>query len=92
MGWVLVAGDFALHGGMDRANLELARFLAQESPVHLVTHHASEEIAKLPNITVHRVARPFGMHLAGQPLLARAGRKWAAHFAPQGYRVIVERW
>jgi len=88
-GWVLVAGDFAPHGGMDRANLELARFLAAESPVHLVTHRAADEVAKVPNVTIHRVARPLGKHLLGQPLLARAGRRWAARFAAEGYRVVV---
>jgi glycosyltransferase involved in cell wall biosynthesis len=88
-GWLLVAGDFVRHGGMDRANLELARFLAAEHPVHLVTHRADDEIAKLPNVTVHRVSRPFGKHLLGQPLLARAGRQWAARLAREGYRVIV---
>jgi glycosyltransferase involved in cell wall biosynthesis len=86
---MLVAGDFTPHGGMDRANLELARFLATDRPVHLVTHRAADEVAKLPNVTVHRVSRPFGRHLLGEPLLARAGRKWAARLAPEGYRVVV---
>lgn len=88
-GWVLVAGDFASHGGMDRANLELAKFLAAEAPVHLVTHRAAEELVSEPNITVHRVPRPFGKHLLGQPLLALAGRRWAARLTGDGSRVVV---
>jgi glycosyltransferase involved in cell wall biosynthesis len=74
---------------MDRANLELARFLAAERPVHLVTHRADDDVAKLPNVTVHRVPRPFGKHVLGQPLLALAGRQWAARLAREGYRVVV---
>ena len=87
-GWLLVAGDFTPHGGMDRANLELARFLAVDDPVHLVAHRA-DPVLDGPNVTVHRVSRPFGKHLLGQPLLARAGRKWAARLARDGCRVIV---
>ena len=37
----------------------------------------------------HRVPRPFGRHLLGAPLLARAGRRVARRFAPAGYRVLV---
>jgi glycosyltransferase involved in cell wall biosynthesis len=88
-GWLLVAGDFTHHGGMDRANLELARYLSIDQPVHLVAHRVANDIAQLPNVTVHRVPRPFGMHLLGQPLLARAGRKWAARLQSDGYRMIV---
>ena len=88
-GTLLVSGDFALNGGMDRANLELARFLAAEQPVHLVTHRVADELSENPNITVHRVPRPFGRHLLAQPLLARAGRKWASRLAGDGFRVVV---
>jgi glycosyltransferase involved in cell wall biosynthesis len=74
---------------MDRANLELARFLAGDGPVHLVTHRAAEDLAAHPNVTVHTVPRPFGRHLLGQPLLARAGRAVAARLAGRGFRVVV---
>jgi glycosyltransferase involved in cell wall biosynthesis len=74
---------------MDRANLELARYLAIDQQVHLVAHRVENEIAQLANVTVHRVPRPLGKHLLGQPLLARAGRKWAARLARAGYRVVV---
>jgi glycosyltransferase involved in cell wall biosynthesis len=87
-GWVLVAGDFTRLGGMDRANLELARALAGDGPVHLVTHRAADELSALPNVTVHRVRRPLGRHLLGRPLLAAAGRKWARRLAA-GFRVVV---
>ncbi len=89
IGWLLIAGDFALNGGMERANLELARFLAVDEPVHLVTHRAAEELSANPNVTVHRVPRPFGKDLLGQPLLARAGRKWASRLSGDGFRTVV---
>jgi glycosyltransferase involved in cell wall biosynthesis len=87
-GWLLVAGDFSAHGGMDRANLELAKYLAAKDPVHLVSHRA-DALEKIANITVHRVSRPLGRHLLGRPLLARAGRRWAARLSAKGFRVIV---
>ena len=88
-GHLLVAGDFMPHGGMDRANLELARFLAAESPVHLVAHRVDAELLATPNVIFHPVTRPFGKHLLGQPFLAHAGREWAKRLAPQGFRVVV---
>ena len=64
-GWLLVAGDFTPLGGMDRANHALACHLAGRGPVHLVTHRAAADLAAHPNVTVHRVARPFGRPLLG---------------------------
>jgi glycosyltransferase involved in cell wall biosynthesis len=86
---VIVSGDFVPHGGMDLANLELARFLATQDPVHLVTHRVSEDLAALPNVIVHRVRRPFGKNLLGKPFLALAGRRWARRLGRMGNRVIV---
>lgn len=88
-GWLLVAGDFMPHGGMDRANLEFARLLAADSPVHLVGHRAADELREHPNVTFHPVSRPLGRHLLGAPLLARAGWRWATGLAAEGFRVVV---
>jgi glycosyltransferase involved in cell wall biosynthesis len=90
--WLLVSGDFTPLGGMDVANHALARYLALRAgteAVHLVTHRAWADLAELPTVRVHRVARPRGSHLLGMPLLARAGRAWARRLAPGGARVIV---
>jgi glycosyltransferase involved in cell wall biosynthesis len=86
---LIVAGDICHHGGMDRANLELARFLATRYPVHLVTHRVDPQLAALPNVTVHQVPRPWGRHLLGEPLLASAGRAWAKRLSREGFRVVV---
>jgi glycosyltransferase involved in cell wall biosynthesis len=88
-GWLLVAGDFSPFGGMDRANLALARHLADRGPVHLVTHRAWDDLAAHPNVIVHRVPRPLGRHLLGGPFLARAGRRWAERLTRRGFRVVV---
>ena len=90
--WLLVSGDFTPLGGMDMANYALARHLAARpgtEAVHLVTHRAWPDLAALPAVRVHRVARPGGRHLLGMPLLARAGRAWARRLAPGGARVVV---
>jgi glycosyltransferase involved in cell wall biosynthesis len=89
--WLLITGDFTLLGGMDRANYALADYLARQADteVHLVTHRASGELAALPAVHVHSVRRPWGSHWLGQPLLARAGRRWARRLVPRGARVVV---
>jgi glycosyltransferase involved in cell wall biosynthesis len=87
--WLLVAGDFRPHGGMDRANHALAVSLARDPrfDVQLVTHHASADLAPL-GVTVRTVRRPLGAHLLGAPLLARAARRVAARL-PAGARVVA---
>jgi glycosyltransferase involved in cell wall biosynthesis len=85
--WALVAGDFVLHGGMDRANYALAAFLARAGDrVELVTHRAAAELAALPGVVVYRVMRPVGSHFLGSWWLARAGRR---HAGSAETRVVV---
>jgi glycosyltransferase involved in cell wall biosynthesis len=87
--WLLVAGDFTPFGGMDAANHALARYLATRGEVHLVTHHASADLAALPAITVHRVWRPFDWDFLGAALLARRGREVWRQLVPRGVHAIV---
>jgi glycosyltransferase involved in cell wall biosynthesis len=89
--WVLVSGDFTPLGGMDRANYALAAHLAADrgDAVHLVAHRAWPDLAALPNVTVHRVWRPFGSHSLGKPLLAAGGRRRARALVARGARVVV---
>jgi glycosyltransferase involved in cell wall biosynthesis len=55
---------------MDAANFALASYLARHGrETNLVAHRVDPELARLPNIRAHRVARPFGSHLLGFPLL-----------------------
>jgi glycosyltransferase involved in cell wall biosynthesis len=87
--WLLVAGDFTQCGGMDAANHALARYLAARGEVHLVTHHASADLAALPAITVHRVWRPFDRDFLGSALLARRGQEIWRQLVPRGVRAVV---
>jgi glycosyltransferase involved in cell wall biosynthesis len=77
--WLLVAGDFTLSGGMDRANYHLAWHLAErtDSLVRLVSHRVAEPLATHPRVEVHRVRRPLGRHFLGAACLNRAGRRLA---------------
>ena len=76
--WVIVAGGFHPLGGMDRANLALARHLiGAGTPVHLVAHEIDSAIAAHPLVTAHRVVRPTGMPALADHLLGRAGMKTA---------------
>jgi glycosyltransferase involved in cell wall biosynthesis len=78
--WLIVAGDFALTGGMDSANYHLAKYLAVhcDKPVTLVAHRVAPPLADHPRVTVHKVVRPAGRHLLGEKFLDRAGRRAAA--------------
>ena len=81
--WALAAGDFTPLGGMDRANHALARYLALSGrDVHLVAHRVWPDLAALPGVTVHLAARPFGAHLLGAPLLARAAARVGRRLGP----------
>jgi glycosyltransferase involved in cell wall biosynthesis len=81
--WALAAGDFTPQGGMDRANHALARYLAMSGrDVHLIAHRVWPDLASLPGVTVHHAARPFGAHLLGAPLLARAASTTARRLGP----------
>ena len=90
--WVLVAAGFHCKGGMDKANLALAEYLSgRGTPVHVVGHRVDAELAKHPNITVHKVRLPGGSFLFGQPFLNARGRKVATDLMAQnsGTTVLV---
>ncbi|MGH7178747.1 MAG: glycosyltransferase family 4 protein, partial [Tepidisphaeraceae bacterium] len=87
---LLVSGDFALTGGMDRANFALADFLARQGrEVHLVAHRVDKGLASQPSVTVHLIPRPMGRTILGAPLLARAAHPLARRISRDGGRVIV---
>src|SRR5439155_20106418 len=93
--WLIVSGDFALHGGMDKSNYHLAWYLAEElqRPVTLVAHHVDEPLASHHRVRYVRVPRPLRSHRLGAPLLDWTGRAEANRLravAPQG-RVLVTR-
>ena len=88
--WMLVAGDLTPLGGMDAANHALARHLAARGDeLHLVAHRAWHDLQGLPSVTVHQVWRPFGRHLFGSPMLARAGQRLWARLQRRQARVIA---
>ena len=87
--WLVASGDFTSLGGMDRANLGLASFLARRGDrVRLVAHRVADELASLPGVETHLVPRPFGAHLIGAPLLARAAAR-QARALPPGARMLM---
>ncbi|MEP7340602.1 MAG: glycosyltransferase family 1 protein, partial [Acidobacteriota bacterium] len=89
--YVLVSGDFVPWGGMDRANYELARYLAEEvqANVHLVAYHVASPLAEHPHVTWHKVKKPFNKYLLAEPLLRRTGREVARRLGTKEARVIV---
>lgn len=89
--FVLVSGDFTTWGGMDRANYELAWYLAdqQAASVHLVSYYVAAPLADHPNVTWHRVPKPLDMYFLAEPLLAKAGYRVARTLMEQGARVII---
>jgi glycosyltransferase involved in cell wall biosynthesis len=87
--YLLVAGHFVESGGMDRANLELARYLLTRGhEVHLVAHRVSSNLAKHPAAVVHYAPRPLGSNLLGEPVLDSVGR-FVARRLPSATRIVV---
>jgi glycosyltransferase involved in cell wall biosynthesis len=100
--WLLIAGDFAPHGGMDMANFALANYLARPQggaggegdvrngrEVHLVSHHVSPALAALSTVRVHTAPRPFGAERLGEPILRLSARRWQQRLASRGVRTIA---
>jgi glycosyltransferase involved in cell wall biosynthesis len=91
MSVLLVSGDFAALGGMDRANYELAWYLAEEvaAKVHLVAYRVTEPLASHPNVMWRRVPKPLNSYSLGASFLARLGQTEARWVAKQGGRIVV---
>jgi|SRR5882724_2370667 len=88
---LLVSGDFKHGGGMDRANYELARHLAEDvgANVYLVAYHVAEPLASHPRVVWRRVPKPLKSYSLGASLLAKRGRAEALWIEQQGGRTIV---
>jgi glycosyltransferase involved in cell wall biosynthesis len=87
---LLVAADFIKTGGMDVANHAVARYLAEQGgDVHLVAHSADSDLTGFPNVVFHRVLRPAGSYLLGEPLIDRTGRRLARELAWRNVRVLA---
>jgi glycosyltransferase involved in cell wall biosynthesis len=73
--WVIVAPGFHRAGGMEKANLALARHLAERgTPVHLVGHAIDDDLAGRPGVAANVVPRARGSFLLADRALARRGR------------------
>lgn len=87
---LLVSGDFTPWGGMDHANYELARYLADRGhQVHLVGHTVAPPLSEHSCVTRHLVERPLNSRALGAPLLAWRARRIAEKLYSKGGRVIV---
>lgn len=90
--WVLVGAGFHRGAGMESANAALASYLADRGcKVHLVCHHADEELQRHPMIEVSRVALPAGSFFLGEWLVNSRGKEIAARALERdgGTRVLV---
>jgi glycosyltransferase involved in cell wall biosynthesis len=88
--YTLIAGDFVSTGGMDRANLALASYLARQGgPVRLVAHRVADELLGFPNVRFVRVPKPAGAYMLGEPLLDAVGRLWALRTLAEGGEVLA---
>ncbi len=88
--FTLIAGDFVATGGMDRANLALALWLAKQGgPVRLVAHRVADELLGYSNVRFVRVPKPANAYLLGEPLLDAVGRAWALRTRAEGGCVLA---
>jgi glycosyltransferase involved in cell wall biosynthesis len=90
--WLLVSAGVHEAGGMERANLELARYLvAQGTEVHLVTHHVDRELLANRLVQVHSIPKPVSSFMLGEPFLSRKGAATAGRLTLErpGTRVLA---
>jgi glycosyltransferase involved in cell wall biosynthesis len=90
--WVIVAGGFHDHGGMDRANAALATYLLDAGVrVHLVGHDIDARLSRNPRATTHVVPRPKTLPSVAEWLLGRRGIRVAERVTREtpGARVVV---
>lgn len=88
--YTLIAGDFVATGGMDRANLALAHYLARQGgPVRLVAHRVADELLAFPNVRFVQVPKPAGAYMLGEPILDAVGRLWALRTRAEGGQVLA---
>lgn len=88
--YTLIAGDFVATGGMDRANLALAHYLARQGgPVRLVAHRVADELLAFPNVRFVQVPKPAGAYMLGEPILDAMGRLWALRARAEGGQVLA---
>ena len=77
--WVIVAGGFHQHGGLDKANAALASYLLERGDaVQLVGHQVDSRFDDVPNATVHVVERPSDSVFLGGFRLRQIGQAVAA--------------
>lgn len=87
--YLLITGDFVRTGGMDRANLALANYLAKlGNQVHLVAYRVAPELL-VPNVKFHRVPKVAHSYLLSSSLLNWVGRSQAKRIISAGGRVLV---
>ena len=89
--WLMAAGDFVPIGGMDTANHALASYLARrgQGAVHLFGHRISADLAGFPDVHVHHIPRPLGMHSLGEPLLTMMATRAARRIRAAGGHVVA---
>jgi glycosyltransferase involved in cell wall biosynthesis len=88
--YLIVTGDFVKTGGMDRANYEFARYLADEGfETHLAGYRVADDLASHPGIVFHRVPKLAGSYFLSEPMIGVLGRRWAATIAARGGHVLV---
>lgn len=88
--FLIVAGDFVETGGMDRANLALATYIANTGAnLHLVGYRASSQLLNKGNVRFHQVPKPFNSYFTSNPLLSVVGKAVAAKVCESGGRVIA---
>lgn len=81
--WVIVAGDYHQHGGMDRANYELAWHLADRlsKRVLLVGFTVAEPLASHPLVHCELIRRPLGSTALGLLRLRRTAQRMVDRLA-----------
>ncbi len=88
--YLIIASDFVKTGGMDRANLALADYLAKRGEnLHIVAYRVVDDILNFSNVKVHAVPLIFDSRFLSGPFIRIKGYNIARRLSYQGTRVVV---
>lgn len=88
--FLIVAANVIATGGMDRANLAVAEYVAKLGvELHIVAYSVQQRLLEYPNVTHHKVNKILNSEFLSEPLIDHTGRKVAKSIAARGGRVMV---
>lgn len=88
--FLIIAANVIPTGGMDRANLAIAEYVAKLGiELHIVAYDVHPKLLEYANVTHHKVKKILNSELLSEPLIDHTGRRIAKAISKRGGRVMV---